>query len=101
MQHWRTGEELVCVGSYETAFIEWCNVNCIDFDWQIPHRMPDGRMYIIDALIKSGANAGVWVEIKGYMSGVGLQKWTWFHAEHPNDSQLWTLTRLKELGIKQ
>lgn len=98
-QHWLTGIELVCVGSYEIAFVEWCNVNHIDFDWQIPHRMPDGRTYIVDALIKTGEYAGIWIEIKGYMSTVGFQKWEWFHTVHPLTSQLWTQKRLEELGI--
>lgn len=101
LQHWLTGSELICVGSYEVAFVAWCNENHIDFDWQVPHKMPNGRTYIVDALIKTGDYAGTWVEIKGYMSRIGQQKWDWFHAEHPLTSQLWTQERLGELGIKQ
>ncbi len=101
LQHWLTGADLVCVGSYETAFVEWCNVKQIDFDWQIPHKMPDERTYIIDAFIKTGEYAGTWVEIKGYMSNVGREKWEWFRDAHHMNSQLWTRERLVQLGIKQ
>lgn len=99
INHWKTQEELVCVGSYEQAFVEWCNKNEIDFDWQISHKMPDGRVYIIDAFIKTGEFANTWVEIKGWLNGIGLEKWKWFHSEHPNDSQLWNLKRLKNNGV--
>lgn len=97
--HWVSGEEIVCVGTYERAFVDWCNRNQIDFDWQIPHKMPDGRTYIVDAFVKSGEYAGQWIEIKGYMSEIGQEKWSWFHGKHPHDSQLWNLPRLEELGI--
>lgn len=99
LQHWRSQEELVCVGSYEVAFVEWCNKNEIDFDWQIPHKMPDGRTYIVDAFIKTGEFANTWVEIKGFMSKVGHEKWSWFYAEHQSDAVLWCQKRLVELGI--
>jgi hypothetical protein len=99
MRHWKTGEEITCVGSYEAAFVNWCNLNKIDFDWQLPHKMPDGRTYIVDAYIKTGEYAGMWVEVKGYMSSVGREKWEWFHVAHPTTSQLWTQERLKQLEI--
>ncbi len=100
--HWKSGEELLCVGSYEVAFVNWCNQNKIDFDWQIPHKMPDGRVYIIDSFIKDGEFINTWIEIKGYLNannGVGKAKWEWFHTEHPNDSLLWTQQNLRDLGI--
>lgn len=97
--HWRTQEELVCVGSYECAFVKWCNVNQIDFDWQIPFRMPDKRTYIVDAFIKTGEFANTWIEIKGFMSKVGREKWEWFRTEHQTNSALWCQKQLLELGI--
>lgn len=97
--HWKTQEELVCIGSYERAFVQWCNTNEIDFDWQIPHKMPDGRVYIIDAFIKTGEFANTWIEIKGWLTETGKEKWEWFLSEHPDDSQLWTKSRLEELRI--
>lgn len=97
--HWKTQQELITIGSYERAFIQWCNANQIDFDWQIPHKMPNGRVYIIDAFIKSGEFANTWIEIKGWLTETGKRKWEWFHSENLN-SQLWTLDVLKQLGIK-
>lgn len=97
--HWKTNEELICVGSYEVAFVSWCNTNQIDFDWQIPHKMPNGRVYIIDAFIKTGEFANTWIEIKGWLTDIGKKKWEWFHTNHSN-SQLWTLDVLKRMGIK-
>lgn len=99
--HWRTQEELVCTASYEIAFVNWCNESQIDFDWQITHQMPNGRVYHIDAFIKTGEYANTWIEIKGYMTEGSRKKWEWFHANHPNDSQLWDENCLKTLGIIQ
>lgn len=96
--HWKTGQEIICIGSYERLFVEWCNKNQIDFDWQIPHKMPDGRTYIIDAFIKSGEFANTWVEVKGYMFKIAKEKWNWFSSLHSN-SQLWTKPILKKNGI--
>lgn len=99
MIHWRTQEELVCIGSYERAFVEWCNKNEIDFDWQIPHKMPDGRTYIVDAFIKTGEFANTWIEIKGWLRQDKRNKWDWFHSTNPTNSQLWMKPQLKSIGI--
>jgi hypothetical protein len=99
LYHWKTNSPLVCTASYEIAFVNWCNLNQIDFDWQIPHPMPDGRIYIVDAYIKSGEFANIWIEIKGYMSKIGREKWTWFHSQYLNTSQLWDKNKLETLGI--
>lgn len=105
--HWKTGEELTCTAGYEFAFVNWANHNRIDFDWQIRFETPvlkSGKrtFYFIDAYIKSGEYANVWIELKGTFNRknghVGKEKWEWFHATHPN-SQLWTCDRLIEIGI--
>lgn len=102
IKHWKSDEELTCRASYEVAFVNWCNANRIDFDWQIPFKMPDGRFYFIDAYIKDGAHADTWVEIKGWLDanhGRNRAKWEWFHSEHPSNSQLWDKKRLQDLEI--
>jgi hypothetical protein len=97
--HWETGQELVCVGSYEYAFVNWCNATHVSFNWQINHRMPSGRRYRIDAFIKTGDHANTWIEIKGYFRDADArEKWDWFHTTHAN-SQLWDLHKLTALGI--
>jgi len=98
LKHWKTLDELVCEASYEVAFVNWCNHNQIDFDWQIPQKMPDGRVYFVDAFIKSGEFSDLWIEIKGYMTPTALEKWLWFSNNHSN-SQLWLKERLVQLGI--
>lgn len=98
MFHWKTGEELICVGSYEVAFVNWCNKNNFDYDWQIPHKMPDGRTYIVDAYVKDGPLNDYWVEIKGFFSDVGKQKWQWFSSTIKN-AKLLTHDELKKLDV--
>lgn len=99
LKHWKTDKELVCVGSYESSFVEWCNKNQFDFDWQIPQNMPDGRKYIIDAKVHDGPLTGLWVEIKGYMSEVGREKWEWFHSNNMENSRILFQNDLRELGV--
>lgn len=98
IKHWQTDALLVCRGSYEVAFVNWCNENQISFDWQISHIMPDGCRYIIDAFIKTGQFANTWVEIKGWMRPDAKLKWEWFQTKYEN-SQLWDKQRLTELKI--
>lgn len=98
IEHWKTGVQLQCRGSYEVAFVEWCNLHQIDFEWQLPFKMPNGRTYIIDAYVKTGDHADKWIEIKGYMRSRSKHKWEWFHAHYPN-SELWDKVRLIALGI--
>lgn len=98
LTHWKTGAELICVGGYEAAFVGWCNRYSIDFEWQIPHQMPDGRVYYVDARILTGVFADTWIEIKGFFRSTGREKWEWFKNTHPN-AELWSKARLRELGI--
>jgi hypothetical protein len=103
VQHWKTGKELSCTGSYEVAFVKWCNHNKIDFDWQIPKITPDNRTYFVDAYIKNGQHVNKWIEIKGTWNRknghVGKRKWEWFHSMNKGNSELWTREKLIELGI--
>jgi len=43
-KHWKTGEDLICVASYERATVAWWNKNRVNFLWQ-PRTflMPDGH----------------------------------------------------------
>lgn len=104
--HWKTGETIIAVGSYETAFVKWLNESKTDYDWQIPFVVTSsdsdvfGRTYFVDAKITSGDLAGTYVEIKGvWIRKTQLSKWSWFHSKHKDDSQLWTLDVLKKKGI--
>ena len=95
-KHWKTGEELTCVASYEMATVAWWNKNKVDFLWQ-PRTflMPDGHTYRPDAYL---IDQNLWVEVKGYFKSVSRKKWRWFHREYPN-SELWDKRKLQKLGI--
>jgi hypothetical protein len=67
--------------------------------WQIPQSMPDGRKYIIDAKVYDGPLAGFWIEIKGYMSKTGREKWERFHSNNTENSRILFQNDLRELGI--
>ena len=108
VNHWKTGENLVCVGSYELAFVIWLNENQIDFDWQIPFKTDvltsKGKKstYYVDAYIKTGELANTYIEIKGTFNRkngqIGKLKWEWFHENYPN-SQIWFRSDLLSRGI--
>jgi hypothetical protein len=96
LYHWKTGQELVCVCSYEKVVVEYLNNNTINFRWQ-PRTfiMPDGRTYRPDLYLFAHK---LWVEIKGYFRDDAEEKWNWFNLNHPN-SELWNEIKLKELKI--
>jgi hypothetical protein len=101
LKHWKTGEELVCVGSYERKTVEFLNLNKIEFEWQPQtFRMPideNGKIktYRPDLYLPE---AQLWVEIKGYFRKDAREKWDWFCSLHRN-SELWDKTKLKEFNI--
>jgi hypothetical protein len=95
LKHWKTGQDVVCVASYEPKVVEYLNKNKIDYDWQIKFDMPNGKKYFIDAYLK---DRDIYIEVKGYMREKSKAKWDWFHKEHPN-SELWDTQKLKELKI--
>jgi hypothetical protein len=94
--HWKTGEELVCVGSYEAKTVDHLNVNKIDFKWQPKiFKMPNSKTYRPDLYL---VEQGVWVEIKGWMRKDAQEKWDWFKTLHPT-AELWDQKKLKEMGV--
>ena len=95
LYHWKTGKEVVCVGSFERATVEDFNNRKEDFIWQMPFKMPNGKVYIVDCYLPE---RNIFVEIKGYFRKDAQEKWEWFCKEHSN-SELWNKKKLKELGI--
>lgn len=94
--HWKTGEELICLGSYESKTVDYLNTNKIDFDWQPKvFTMSSGKTYRPDLYL---VDDNRWIEIKGYMREKNKEKWDWFQSIMPN-SELWNKTKLKEMGI--
>src|SRR5262249_34937096 len=105
-KHWKTGDDIVCVGSYERAVVDWLNDNHVDFRWQVPVLIeapaPDcliGRTYFVDLYVVDGVHGDTFVEIKGgWPRDLQRMKWDWFHSTHEN-SQLWDAAALKRIGV--
>ena len=103
LYHWSTGIEIVCVASYEAKVVDsYLNANHINYLWQpqtfdTPFKTPTGRIstYRPDFYLP---DLDKWIEIKGWFIGDALEKWEWFHKEHPN-SELWGESKLKAMGI--
>ena len=100
--HWKTGEEVVCVGSYELRVVEFLNKNKIDYRWQseifemiFKTELGNIKTYRPDLFL---IEQNLWVEIKGYFRKDAREKWDWFHEKYPN-SELWDKFKLKEKGI--
>lgn len=94
--HWKTNKQLTCQGSYESAVVDYLNLNQINFEWQPKvFQMPNGKTYRPDLYL---VDQDVWVEIKGYFRKDALEKWEWFGSEHPT-AELWDKKKLKEMGI--
>lgn len=94
--HWKTGEELLCQGGYESKVVDYLNTNKINFDWQPKtFMMSNGKTYRPDFYL---SDKNVWVEIKGWMRKDAQEKWDWLKAEFPT-AELWNQKKLKEIGI--
>lgn len=102
LYHWKTGEEIVCVASYEKAVVEYLNTNRINFRWQ-------PKTFTTNILTKTGKfstyrpdlylySTRKWIEIKGYMRDDAKEKWNWFQTIKPN-SELWNKDKLTAMGI--
>lgn len=79
--HWKTQQVLQCRGFWEKSVIGWLNNNKIDFDWQIPFKLPDGRTYIIDFFDKL---RNTYVEIKGWWRDDAKEKFDLFKNTNPD-----------------
>jgi hypothetical protein len=94
--NWETNEEIDCQGGWEPKVVDRWNEQKERFKWQIPFENKEEKYtYFVDAYLP---DRDVYIEIKGREYEVGMQKWEWFHKEHPN-SELWDQKKLKELGI--
>lgn len=94
--HWKTQEELECMGSYELATVIWLNSNRINFKWHPKSfLLKNGKYYIPNLYLP---DRDLWIEIKGYFRKDAQEKWDFFRGEHPN-SELWNQKQLLAMGI--
>jgi hypothetical protein len=96
LHHWKTGQEIVCVGSYEQKTVQYFNENRINFLWQPKtFTTPSGSTYRPDCYLP---DQDLWIEIKGYFYDDAKEKWEWFQSVYPN-SELWDKQKLQQLKI--
>lgn len=93
--HWKTNQELVCRGSWEPKVVDYLNEKNINFNWQIPINLPNGRLYIVDLYLP---DQDIWVEIKGYSRESFQKKWIVFQEMYPN-SVIWDKDILVQMGV--
>lgn len=94
--HWKTGEELVCVGGYEAKCVDYFNYNSIDFHWQpMGFNCSNGKVYFIDCYLPEQDR---YIEIKGYFRDDSKLKFDEFCSVYPK-TELWNKEKLKQLKI--
>jgi hypothetical protein len=97
LTHWKTGEEIVCRGSYEKKVVEGLNRDQVDFTWQIPFALSDGKTYICDLYIPI---ADTYVEIKGWWRDDARRKYLRWCQEYPQlRRKVWDKPLLKAMGV--
>lgn len=103
--HWKTNEELFCIGGWESKVVDYLNTNKINYEWQpktfsIPKKIyltPKGNKvtYRPDLFLNDEQK---WIEIKGWFRDDAQIKWDWFKSKHPT-AELWDKKKLTEMGI--
>jgi hypothetical protein len=100
--HWKTGEELVCKGTWESKTVDFLNNRRINFKWQpkafktdIMTNCGNISTYHPDLYLE---DEDKWVEIKGWMRPLAKPKWDWFKTQFPT-AELWDKKKLKEMNI--
>jgi hypothetical protein len=95
--HHKTGQKLICKGSWEANVVDYLNLNKYNYQWQPKtFTMPNNKTYRPDFYLP---DLDIWVEVKGrWYDQESRDKWEWFHKEFPN-SELWTKDVLKSKGI--
>jgi hypothetical protein len=94
-RHWKTGEELVCQGSYEAKTVDYLNNNKIDYLWQPKTFQLSKSTYRPDLYL---VQEDRWIEIKGYMRPDAQEKWNEFKGIFPT-AELWGYAKLKQLNV--
>ena len=97
LYHWKTGEEIICRGSYEKNSIAYLNSNQINFIWQVPFLLSNGLTYIIDFL---DITRNTYVEIKGWWRDDARAKYELWKQDNPElVIEVWDKPYLTNLDI--
>jgi hypothetical protein len=99
IKHWRTGVDLVAVGSYEVFVVSLLNDFKIDYTWQCCFKLNNGTRYYIDMYLPE---CDMYVEIKGMMRPDWVEKWTIFEEQYPNIKKtVWGYEDMVKSGYKK
>ena len=97
VKHWESKKKLLCKGKWERNVARWLNKRKINYEWQVPFKLPDGRTYIIDFYDK---DSNVYVEIKGWWRDDAKEKFDLFKTSNPAlNVEVWTTEELKSRKI--
>lgn len=97
VEHWKTLDILKCKGKWERNVVNYLNTNKVDFDWQVPFNLSDGRTYIIDFYDRSRDH---YVEIKGWWQDDAKVKYELLKQDYPSiNVEVWSLEELKGRNI--
>lgn len=104
VEHWKTGHQVFCTGSYEFFVVKYFNQNKIDyieqpktFTTSLLRKDNCFKKYTPDFYLPK---RDLWIEVKGWFrpNKDSKDKWVWFSNNYPN-SELWDKNKLKELKI--
>lgn len=94
--HWKTGQEIVCVGSYEAKVIDWLNAQKKEFQWKPKtFLLPSGKRYTPDLFINE---LNAYIEIKGYWWN-SKSYFDEFIAANLGNIQLWNKSKLQSMKL--
>lgn len=102
LKHWKTGDEVVCVASYEKKVVEYLNKNKIDYKWQhkvFKMTISSGKQTTYRPDLYIVGKKKPWIEIKGYFRDDAKEKWDIFYNNIKPNSELWDKNKLEEMGI--
>ena len=84
--------------SYELFYARWLDANNIEWQYEPKFKLSNGKMFSPDFKLSSG----VIIEIKGYWSIKGRDKWLQFCKDYPSlDKKILLKNDLERLGMKE
>lgn len=96
INHWKTNEDLFCIGSWEYLTLDYLNKNKIMYEWQISFPI-DNKVYICDLYL---VDEQKYVEIKGRWLKDAKEKFDKVKQLYYNKVfEVWDKPVLKKMGI--
>lgn len=83
--------------SYELAYANWMDNKSIEWQYEPQFKLKNGKIFSPDFQLKHGDI----IEIKGYWTKIGLEKWTMFCEEYPEINKKVLMKQdLLQLGLE-